>query len=219
MAELGLFSAIGSIFGGNSQKRAAERAGKYQIQAAQMGVDELRRQFDQTRSDYAPYQEAGVDALRRMQRLLGAGSLEGQNAQIQLDEIAALRNSPFYQSLFNAGNEAILQNAAATGGIRGGNTQGALADFGRDTLAQTIQQQLGNLSGLAGMGMGATGSVAGLGANTAQGVASLFGQQGAARAGTALTKGGIDAGIFNNIGNLLDGGEAKKALSFLGKLF
>lgn len=199
MADLGLFSTIGSIFGGGAQKRAAERAGKYQIQAAQMGIDELRRQYDQSRADFKPYQDAGVGAINGINGLLGLGGADQQAAAIE-----ALRASPFYRSLFSAGNEAILQNAAATGGIRGGNTQGALADFGRDTLAQTIQQQIGNLSGVASLGAGATGNVAGLGANMAQGVAGLFGQQGAARAGTALTKGAINAGMWNNVGNFLD---------------
>jgi hypothetical protein len=79
-------------------------------------------------------------------------------AAMQGAAITALQASPYYQSLYKNGLEANLQNASATGGIRGGNEVRSLADFGADTLNQTIQQQLSALAGLAGMGQGATNS-------------------------------------------------------------
>lgn len=134
-----------------------------------------------------------------MSGLLGLG---GGDQQMQA--IEALKASPMYQSLYRNGEEALLQNAAATGGIRGGNTQRGLADFGADTLASTIQQQLAGLGGVAGMGMGATNGVSGFGAQASGNVVNLLGQQGAARAGNHLLRGGINAANWNNAGSFLD---------------
>ena len=213
---MGLFSFVGSIFGGNSQKKAANKAAAAQIEAANRGIAEQGRQYDQSRADFMPYLTAGTSALSGMSGLLGLGGADEQASAIE-----ALKASPFYQSLFSAGNEAILQNAAATGGIRGGNTQGALADFGRDTLAQTIQQRLSNLGGLAGMGIGATGTVAGLGANKANAITSLYDAQGDANAWKHITRGGINAQMWNNAGGFLDeafGGDIKASLMKQGGL-
>jgi hypothetical protein len=91
----------------------------------------------------------------------------------------------------------MLQRASATGGLRGGNIQAALAQFRPQMLQQAIEQQYGRLGGFAGTGLGVTeqlyrggqasaanqASAAGtMGAN----VSNLLGQQGAAQAGGAL---------------------------------
>jgi hypothetical protein len=102
------------------------------------------------------------------------------------------------------GQEAVLQNASATGGIRGGNTQTGLANFGRDTLAMAIQQQLQNLGGIANMGLGAAGSVGGFGANQANAVAGLQQNIGQNNSSNILTRGGINAGMWNSAGGFLD---------------
>lgn len=147
-----------------------------------------------------PYTNAGVGAIGRYGDLLGTNGNDAQMAGI-----AALKGGPLYTSLYANGEEALLQNAAATGGLRGGNTQGALADFGRDTLASVYGNQLTNLYNLAGLGLGATGSVAQAGANTANNVTSLLGNIGQAQATNYLTKGGINAANWQNAGSFLDG--------------
>ena len=206
---MGLFSLIGGIFGGNSQKKGAAYATKEMVAAADRGIAETRRQYDVTRADYQPYLTAGTQALSGMSGLLGLGGGEQQAMAID-----ALKTSPLYQSLYRNGEEALLQNAAATGGIRGGNTARGLADFGADTLASTIQQQLANLGGVAGMGMGATNSVSGFGAQASGNVVNLLGQQGAARAGNHLIRGGVNAQNWKNGGNFLD--EIVKSLAMGG---
>lgn len=189
--------AVGSIFGGLMGGKGAKKAAKYQYKAAKLGIDEQRRQYDATRADFEPFRQAGVSGIGDLTDLVGVNGPEAQSAAIQ-----ALQASPFYQSLYRTGEEAVLQNAAATGGIRGGNTQRALADFGADTLATTIDRQLANLGGLVGIGQGATGAVANFGANKANQVTGLLQQQGQAMAGSALTRAGIWSGVGNNIANL-----------------
>lgn len=108
------------------------------------------------------------------------------------------------ESVIRNGEEALLQNAAATGGIRGGNTQRGLADFRADAFADQLNQQIARLAGMAGLGMGATDSVSGFGANASSNIANLFGQQGQVRAGGLLTRGGINNQLWNNAGSFLD---------------
>lgn len=127
----------------------------------------------------------------------------GDGAAAQQAAIDKLKGGPLYQSLYRNGEQAILSNAAATGGLRGGNTQGALYNLGADTLSNVIQQQLSNLGGIANMGQGAAGSLGTFGANAANQIGQAYTQQGQAQAGSALAKGGIFSGIANNLSSLL----------------
>jgi hypothetical protein len=196
---MGLFSFVGSILGGKSSKKAATKAADAQVQAAQLGIDETRREFDQSRTDQLPWLNAGKSALGAQGDLLGLNGGTSQQASID-----ALLKSPLYQSLFQNGENTLLANASASGGLRGGNFQAASMNFGRDTLSQVIQSQLANLGGISSQG-GATGAGLGqLGAQAAQSISGLYGQQGAANAGKYLAKGAINAQNWNNAGSYLD---------------
>jgi hypothetical protein len=98
----------------------------------------------------------------------------------------------------------VLQNASATGGLRGGNTERSLADFGADTLAATIQQQLASLGGLAGMGMGATNAVANFGQHATDNISTALTDKGKNLASKDLAVGGINSQMWNNAGGFLD---------------
>lgn len=196
---MGLFSGIASIIGGGSQKKAVKKATAAQVDAMNKAIAEQTRQFDLTRSDFAPYRDIGGKGLGGLGDLVGVNGAPQQQAAID-----ALKNSPFYKSLFRTGEETLLQNASATGGLRGGDTQRGLADFGADTLMQTIERQLASLGGLAGMGMGATESVANFGQHKSDAISQLLKGIGDAKASGALAKGGINAGMWNNAGGLLD---------------
>lgn len=178
----GVTNVIGGITGANAAARGAERASQFQVDAA-----ERARQLLQ------PFIGAGTQALGSQQALLGLSGPEAQAAAI-----AALQQSPFFTSQLELGENRILQNASATGGLRGGNTQAALAQFSPQLLAQTIQQQLGNLGGLSAQGQNAAGAAGG-----------LIQQQGAAQAGNALAQGQRQGNIFGSalqLGGLALGG-------------
>lgn len=197
---MGLFSSIGKaigsvvggITGGTAQAKAAGKAADVQAGLAREGIAEQRRQFDITNQNQQPWLDAGRLALGDQGDLLGLNGLDTQAASID-----ALKASPLFQSLFNTGEEAILQNASATGGLRGGNIQNSLANFGGNTLAQVIQQQLGNLGGISGTGINTAQNLGSLGANSASQISALLNQQGAAQAGGILAKGSRDANAFN----------------------
>lgn len=197
---MGLFSIVGSIFGSKGLKKGSTRAENAQLEGIRLGIDETRRQYDQNRADYAPYLQAGTAGLGQLGDLIGTNGPEAQSAAL-----AALQGSPELASIVRNGEEAILANASATGGLRGGNIQGALRDFRGDSFASLIGQQIQRLGGLAGLGQGATDSVSALGTNAANNLTNLYGQQGATRAQGILTRAGINAQNWNNVGQFADG--------------
>jgi hypothetical protein len=176
-----------SLAGSYLQSRAAEDAANMQAGVAREGIAEQRAQMERMRELLAPYVQAGTPALQGMQALIGQGGREGQTAQqAQQEAISAIEQSPLFQSQVRQGEDAMLQNASATGGLRGGNLQGALAQFRPAMLQQAIDQQYSRLAGLAGIGQQSAAGVGTAGINTGQNVAGLLQQQGAAMAGGVL---------------------------------
>lgn len=212
---MGLFSFVGGLFGGGSQKKASRKAEAAMVDAYNKGIAEQQRQFDLTRSDYAPYLGVGLKGLE------GLGNLTGVNGNDALTAaLAAIESSPELASRIRIGEDALLANASATGGLRGGNTEHSLFDLRGDLLAEQIGTQLQRYAGLVGMGQGATDSVSAFGQNKANNVTGLLGQIGGAKASGALTRGGINAKMWNNAGSFLDSAvsAALPSTGFLGKL-
>jgi hypothetical protein len=165
------------------------------------GLNETGRQFDITRSDFAPYQALGAGAAPHLGNLVGTNGIDAQMA-----EILGLKESPLFTQLMKNGTDANLATASATGGLRGGNFQDAQQRFGADTLNSVIANQLANYSGLVGIGSGASGAVGNFGAN-AVAQQNLLRNQGADALGQAqLVRGGINAKNWQNGGSLLDSG-------------
>lgn len=106
----------------------------------------------------------------------------------QQQAINQIASGPEYQALLQQGENALLQNASATGGLRGGNIQGALMEFRPKLLNQLINQQYERLGGLTALGQR---SAAGVGANemtSASNIGQAYTDVGAAQAGSALAK-------------------------------
>jgi hypothetical protein len=186
-----------TIVSGVVQSRSAGRAASAQAAAADAGIDEQRRQFDAVQQLLAPYVQTGETALSQQAALVGVGGADAQRQAIQ-----SLEQGPEFQALTRQGEEAILQNAAATGGLRGGNVQGALAQFRPQVLSSLIEQQYGRLGGLANLGQASAVGQAGFGQTTGANVSNLLQQQGAARAGGALAQGQAIGNVFGQFGQL-----------------
>jgi len=176
-----LLSGGSSLLGGLLQSRSASKASKQQAGAAQLGIEEQQRQFDRLQELLAPYVQAGQPALQQQQAMLG---LQGPEAQQQA--MAALEQSPQFQALARQGEQAIMQNAAATGGLRGGNLQAALAQFRPAMLQQLIDQQYSRLGNMTTLGQNSAVGVGNAGMTSAGAVANLLNQRGAAQAGGTL---------------------------------
>lgn len=177
------------LIGANNASNAAENAADAQSASAAAGIAEQRRQFDAIQQMLSPFVGAGTDALGG---LLDFTGLNGQEAQA--GAYSGIENSAQFASMTQQAENAMLQNASATGGLRGGNTQRALAELRPNILNSLVDQQYARLGGLATMGQNSAAQVGSAGQNMANNVTQLYGQQGAAQAGGALGQ----AAAFNN---------------------
>ncbi len=224
---LGAVSAIGGIMQAKSASKAAGKAAAAQTAAAEAGIAEQRRQFDTIRGLLAPYVSAGTKGLAGQMALMGLSGNDAQAAAIQ-----NIQNGPQFGSMVKTGEDAILANASATGGLRGGNTQSALAQFRPQILSQLINQQMQNLGGLSSIGQNSAAGTGNAASAMGNNITDLLAQQGAAQAGGALGQGqaasnlwgGIAAGAGNLLGQLGGGGfglggGATSGVGTVGSLF
>ena len=226
----GATQIIGSVFGANASKkaastqasaaeagqeaqvRAAEIAQETQLEMFREGQETQHQMFERTQEILRPYVQAGEAQLATLggyttagpqafERQLDLAGLRGPQAQQAA--IEQVRTQPRFGALTQAGEEAILANASATGGLRGGNTQNALARFRSDLLADEIEREYARFGGLTAFGQGVSQNVAQMGqasaANTGtaalqtgQSIASL---QGAAGQGIASLQSATGQGI------------------------
>lgn len=170
-----------SLLSGFLGSKAAGSAADVQAGAAREGTAEIRRQFDITREELAPFREAGVSALGEQQALLGLGTPEESAAAME-----RFTETPGQQFLRSQQERALLRSASAIGGLGGGNIRTALQKqaFGR---AQTdFGNRLNRLAAISGTGQTATTTGGQFGASAAQNIATLQGAGGAARASGIL---------------------------------
>lgn len=168
---------VGSVM----QADAAEDAANIQAGAAGEGISEQRRQFDSLQALLKPYTEAGLPALEQQQAFLGLQGPEAERAAIE-----RISGGERFQELTRQGEEAILSRASATGGLRGGNVQQALAQFRPQVLNQLIEEQYGRLGGMTQLGQRSAAGVGAAGMETGTNIANLLSQQGSALAGGEL---------------------------------
>lgn len=207
IAAVGAVAVGASVYGAKKSGDAAKDAADAQSASSDAGIAEERRQYDKMVELLSPYVNAGTGALTGQQDILGLNGSAAQKAAI-----SGIEQSDYFKSTAQQGENAILQNASATGGLRGGNTQGALAQFRPQLLNQLVQQQYSNLGGLTQMGQASAAGQAQAGLQTGSNIAGLYGQQGQAKAGGYIGQ----ANATNQaIGNLIGlGGAAFGAGAF-----
>lgn len=193
---MGLFS---NLFGQGALLDASRSAQAAATGGLNTAIGTLQNQYAATAPTYQPWMTAGTGALGAESNLLGLGGGAAQQAAI-----TGLQQSPYFQSLYNQGTQSVLQNAAATGGLRGGNTNASLYNLGQQTLAQTIQNQLQNLSGLSTQGLSATGQLGQMGMANAGNIANLQNQIGQTNASAIMQRGQARNSVFSGIGNMLE---------------
>jgi hypothetical protein len=160
--------ALGAANQGFDQGRAdlANTMGQVQgsigqgIGALQAGENRALGRIDQYTGQAVntlnPYAQTGQQALGQEAALSGAmGGAAQQQAINQFIE------SPGQKFLREQGEKAVVRQASALGGLRGGSTLAALQDRGIGVAAQQQQQQLENMRSLASRGQEASTNQAG----------------------------------------------------------
>lgn len=225
----GVIPGVSTIFNGQAINKAnkAQQAG---IAAAQQAFQATQAE---AKTNLSPYIAGGLEASNMRNRLLGLGdNLTGTEfnpytaQQQQAGALNVLGDSPLYKTSVRQGEEALLQNAAATGGVRGSNIQTSLAENRENLFAQVLQNYLSQLGGVSDDGLGASNSLAQLGANNASALGGLSVQSGNSNAGAILGQqnlsnqlsqqissalAGLGGGGGFNLGSLLGGGSKAPA--------
>lgn len=212
-------NVLGSFTGATQAGEAAEKAGALQAQMSEKGIAEQKRQFDKTIEIFNPYVTAGTAAIGGLQpyTTAGAAALDAQQAlaglkgaEAQRLAVNQLATNPEFAALVEQGERALLQRASATGGLRSGNVQEALAQFRPQMLSDYINQQYTRLGGFTQLGQQTAQNIAQLGQASAAGqatsglqtaanISGLLGEKGAALAGGIMGKGGITGQTFSDL--------------------
>lgn len=187
----GLESALNALV---EQQKIAQQQYQTGLASAQaqydIGRDDVGRSTAEGASQISSAIGAGQAALRPYQQmgeelinpLMGLSGARGQEA---FD--AAVVESPYMRYLQEQGERAVTRNAAALGGLGGGNVMLELQRQGQGLASQGLQQQYGNMAGLFGQGY-----------NAAQGSANLSGQAAGALGGLYQNQGSNLANLASN---------------------
>lgn len=172
-------------------KQASDKAARAEQQGAQGSIDEQRRQYDQTRTDFAPYRKTGYAALDRLNALT-----LGKNGA---PDYSAFYKDPGYNFERTEGMRGIDQSYA---GRAGGNALRALGTFTTGLADKSYGNYWNRVKGLADMGEGATGTVANAGARSADSIGNSLIASGDASAsaeigGANALNGGINTALNN----------------------
>lgn len=191
-------AAVGSYLAADAQASGAEDAANTQANATNSATAEQRRQYDQTRADYAPYRETGTRALGQLEKDINAPVTS-----------ADVMSDPGYQFGMEQGRRALSQRIAAGGGRVSGAALKAAARFGTDysgtgygAAYQRRQDRLNRLAALAGIGQTSTAGSAAAGANSANAISNLISSQGDAQAASQVARGSIWGNTANQFAAL-----------------
>lgn len=187
----------GALLGGGVKAYGANQSGKTAAKGFAVGADQAGQAIDAGYNDaikyLSPYAQMGEQTLPFLQSLL-------QAPQASYSDFF---NSPEFAALSQQQESQALRNASATGGMRGGNTQVALASIApqlamgwQQQQNQLQQQRFGNAFDLTRFG-------AGFGQNAAQMAMNRGGQladyrYNAATGGANARAQGQNA-MFNNL--------------------
>jgi hypothetical protein len=184
-------SAAGDLFGGDDD------AGDAAIEASQIQADYQREALDYLKETEALPQTYREGALQALGAEYGfTTDAEGNVVPSDQSITERVKSGEVYQSLLGgqaAGEEAILRQASATGGLRSGNVQEALYDYNtqleNEAFLTAYNQQVQGLQGLAGLPSLATSIASGtsdIGTTLGQGiVAEAQAEQAASQQGVS----------------------------------
>lgn len=196
-AAVGAATVVGGVASSAMSASAAGDAADAQSQAAGNNLALATRQYDTMQGQISPYLQAGQTGMQGYEDLLGAN---GNGAQG--NAINGIKQGAQFQGLMQTGNENVLANASATGGLRGSNTSNTLANTSISTLNGLITQRLAGYNQLMGNGLNAiSGSQAS--SNAFQGAATNANNQ---QANAATSQAGSLSNSFNSgIGAITQG--------------
>jgi hypothetical protein len=188
-----------SLGGGVDASNAASKAADIQSRSADQATQLQRDIFNKQVELQQPYQQAGVNALNRMQ----SGDVMGMM-------------DPSYQFRLGEGMKALERSAAARGGLISGGALKAAQRYGQDFASTEFGNAYNRLAGLAGIGQTATNT---MGSNAGQfGVNAGNNMMAGANARASGYVGGANAltGGLSNAANIYQNNQMMNAVQANG---
>jgi hypothetical protein len=187
---------MGRIWKDITGQTATDRAIGAQQHAADQANAVQREMYNQGREDMAPWREAGMDALGRM----------NDNRFNQQFDMQSFQQDPGYQFRMNEGMKALQASAAARGNLGGGATLKALTRYGQDVASQEYQnaynrfydqqdRSYNRLASLAGVGQTTSSQLMGAGQNMANQIGQAHMGMGNAAAAAHMNQYNTMAGL------------------------
>jgi hypothetical protein len=204
----GTGAAATAYMAGNAAKKATNQA----VKGINQGVGEQRDNLDFVKGSYAPYTSTGGNALSVI------GNLSGANGQqSQLNAFGNYIESPEVAFSRDQGIKAIDRSATSNGNLYSGRTLTDLNEFGQGVAQQGYGSYYDRLAKLAGMGLDATGSVAGYSTGAANNISDLLVGKGLTKAAGTIGKTNAYIGGIQGVGDSLSSLSGQNPLAMIGK--
>lgn len=200
-----------SLLGASSSSRAADVQASAADRAAQLQQEQFNRQVELQ----APFREAGVRAL---------GKLEAASEYTPFGQ-AQFQQDPGYAFRLSEGQKALDRQAAARGGLISGGALKAAQRYGQEMGSQEYtnafnryqterQARLGPLQSLAGVGQTSVNQLGQAGQQYAAGAGEAMGQAAQARASGYM--GGASA-LSQGLGQYMGYSQNQQMMNMLGQ--
>jgi hypothetical protein len=185
--------AIGgsALLGASASKSAAGT----QAASADRATELQERMFNKQLELQQPFQEAGVNALNRMQ----SGDVMGMM-------------DPSYKFRLGEGMKALERSAAARGGLISGGALKAAQRYGQEFASNEFGNAYNRLASMAGLGQTATGAMGGAAGQFGSNAGNLMTGAGAARASGYV--GGANA-LTSGLGQYMNYTQSKDLMNRL----
>ena len=159
---------VATLYAANQQKKGAQQGAQAQTDASNAAIAEQQRQFDLTRSDQAPWMQAGQDAL-------------GKQAAFLNGDWSGFENSPDYKYALQQGMGSLDHSAAARGGLFGGGADRDRMQFVTGLATQNANGYWNKLAGMSNTGQQTASGLGNLGMNMANQIGAQYNNIGNAR--------------------------------------
>jgi hypothetical protein len=188
---VGVGSAVVGAYGASEQSKAAKQGADANQAWQEKGINEQRRQYDQSRQDMLPWLNAGTGALGQMQALNSG-------------DFSQFYESPDYKFAFSEGQRALDQGAASRGGLFGGGNSRDSIRYGQGMASQQYNSFYNKLQSMAGQGQTTAGGLGQLGAQMAGNIQQGYGNIGQARQSAYNTKGQAYGDYANSLAGMMN---------------
>lgn len=196
-------AVVGAAVSSNASRKASNKQADAARDANETGQD----QYEQNRTDAAPWRAAGETALGQMSAGTAAGGEFNRDFSL-----ADFNRDPGYQFRMDEGRNALESGAAARGGLLGGGTGKALERYGQNYASGEYSNaynrfnkdrgdRFNRLASLAGVGQTATRDVASQGAALATQTGSNLMQGANARASGYIGQANAISDGMGTLGN------------------